>query len=73
MMPLASQVSSSPTPSSAHRLPFKAGIKVRHARFGEGIVQRCELVAETMFVEVQFKADTDKKRLSMDFDRLERV
>jgi hypothetical protein len=60
-------------PSSAHKPPFKAGIKVRHAKFGEGIVQKCEVVSGTMFVEVQFRAGMDKKRLSMDFDRLERV
>jgi DNA helicase-2/ATP-dependent DNA helicase PcrA len=72
-LPVASQLLLFPAPSSAHRLPFKAGIKVRHARFGEGIVQKCEVVAGTMFVEVQFKADMGRKRLSMDFDRLERV
>jgi DNA helicase-2/ATP-dependent DNA helicase PcrA len=72
-LPVASQLLSSPAPSSAHRLPFKAGIKVRHARFGEGIVQKCEVVSGTTFVDVQFRATIGKKRLSMDFERLERV
>jgi DNA helicase-2/ATP-dependent DNA helicase PcrA len=72
MLPLTAHMSSSAHPS-AHRLPLKAGIKVRHARFGEGILQKYEVVSGTTFVEVQFRADIGKKRLSMDFDRLERV
>src|SRR5207302_1595248 len=70
--PLAPQVSSL-APSSAHKQLLKAGIKIRHARFGEGIVLKSEEVVGTIFVEVQFKATIGKKRLSMDFDRLERV
>jgi hypothetical protein len=58
-------------------LPLPDGLdlvnKPGHARFGEGIVLRSEIVEGTTFVEVQFKATIGKKRLSMDFDRLERV
>jgi hypothetical protein len=71
-LPLRAQASSL-APSLAHKPPFKAGIKVRHAKFGERIVQKCEVVSGTMFVEVQFRAGMGRKRLSMDFDRLERA
>jgi DNA helicase-2/ATP-dependent DNA helicase PcrA len=71
-LPLTAPISST-APSSVHRSPFKAGMKVRHARLGEGIVLTSEVVEGTTFVEVHFKASAGKNRLSMDFDRLERV
>ncbi len=71
-LPLTAPISST-VPSSVHGSPFKAGMKVRHARFGEGIVLTSEVMDGTTFVEVQFRANVGKKRLSMDFDRLERV
>jgi DNA helicase-2/ATP-dependent DNA helicase PcrA len=71
-LPLTAPISST-NPSFVQRSPFKAGMKVRHARFGEGIVLASEVVEGTTFVEVQFRATIGKKRLSMDFDRLERV
>ncbi len=51
---------------------FKAGDKVRHNLFGEGIVLKSEMEASTEFVDVQFH-QYGKKRLSMDFAKLEKL
>ncbi|MBE3559318.1 MAG: UvrD-helicase domain-containing protein [Ktedonobacteraceae bacterium] len=76
----SSSVTPSPTPSSpAPRAPrsqeaqFKAGDHVRHNIFGEGIVLKSEMEETTEFVEVQFKGQFGKKRLSMDFAKLEKL
>jgi DNA helicase-2/ATP-dependent DNA helicase PcrA len=52
---------------------FKPGDRVRHATFGEGIVLRSEMEQSTEFVEVQFQGKFGKKRLSMDFAKLEKL
>jgi DNA helicase-2/ATP-dependent DNA helicase PcrA len=52
---------------------FKAGDRVRHNRFGEGIILKSEMEGETEFVEVQFEAKFGKKSLSMDFANLEKL
>jgi hypothetical protein len=52
---------------------FKPGQKVRHSLFGEGVILKSEIESGTEFVEVQFSGKHGKKRLSMDFARLERV
>ncbi len=52
---------------------YKAGDKVRHDKFGEGIILKSEMAGNTEFVEVQFQGKTGKKRLSMDFARLEKI
>jgi DNA helicase II / ATP-dependent DNA helicase PcrA len=62
-----------PDALSQARKPFKAGIKVRHSKFGEGVVLKSEIVDGTEFVEVHFRAGIGKRRLSMDFERLSRV
>jgi DNA helicase-2/ATP-dependent DNA helicase PcrA len=46
---------------------------VRHATFGEGIVLKSEMEQQTEFVEVQFAGKHGKKRLSLDFARLEKI
>jgi DNA helicase-2/ATP-dependent DNA helicase PcrA len=46
---------------------------VRHASFGEGIVLKSEMEEQTEFVEIQFQGKHGKKRLSMDFARLEKL
>ncbi|SRR5260221_6368241 len=51
---------------------FKPGDKVQHAKFGEGIVLKSEMVQDTEFVDVQFQGKHGKKRLSMDFAKLEK-
>jgi DNA helicase-2/ATP-dependent DNA helicase PcrA len=52
---------------------FKAGDRVRHDRFGDGIVLKSDMEGETEFVEVQFAGKFGKKRLSMDFANLEKL
>ncbi len=50
---------------------FKPGDKVHNEKFGDGIVLKSEMSKETEIVEVQFKEG--KKRLDMDFARLEKL
>lgn len=52
---------------------FKPGDRVRHDTFGEGVVLKSEMEQHTEFVEVQFQGKFGKKRLSMDFARLEKL
>jgi DNA helicase-2/ATP-dependent DNA helicase PcrA len=52
---------------------FKAGDRVRHNIFGTGVILRSEMEGSTEFVEVQFKGEYGKKRLSMDFAKLEKL
>ena len=74
--------SSSPTPSQQPEriLPkksigqrFKSGDRVRHDKFGDGIILKSEMDAGTEFVEVQFQGKNGKKRLSLDFANLEKL
>ncbi len=46
---------------------------VRHDKFGEGIVLKSEMVNSTEFLDVQFTGQHGKKRLSMDFAKLEKL
>src|SRR6266536_1672816 len=52
---------------------YNAGDRVRHDKFGEGLILKSEMEAGTEFVEVQFQGKHGKKRLSMDFARLEKL
>ncbi len=52
---------------------FKAGDRVRHDKFGVGIILKSEMEGSTEFVEVQFRGEHGKKRLSMDFAKLEKL
>jgi DNA helicase-2/ATP-dependent DNA helicase PcrA len=52
---------------------FKAGDRVSHSLFGEGVILKSEMDRGTEFVEVQFKGKHGKKRLSMDFAKLEKL
>ncbi|GCF10423.1 ATP-dependent helicase [Dictyobacter arantiisoli] len=52
---------------------FKPGERVRHSSFGDGIILKSEMEQGTEFVEVQFPGKTGKKRLSLDFARLEKI
>ncbi len=60
-----------PTRSKVQR--FKPGDRVHHNIFGDGIILKSEMEAETEFVEVQFPGKTGKKRLSLDFAHLEKL
>jgi len=62
-----------PTPPKPKEPQFHPGDRVRHDRFGEGIVLKSEIVKESEFVEVQFQGKEGKKRLSMDFAKLEKL
>ena len=52
---------------------FKAGDRVRHDKFGDGIILKSEMEAGTELVEVQFQGKIGKKRLSLDFAKLEKL
>src|SRR5207253_9698985 len=52
---------------------YKAGDRVRHDKFGDGIVLKSEMLNDTEFLEVQFAGKHGKKRLSMDFAKLEKL
>jgi len=52
---------------------YQPGEVVRHDKFGEGIIITSEMEQGTEFVEVQFQGKYGKKRLSMDFAKLEKI
>jgi DNA helicase-2/ATP-dependent DNA helicase PcrA len=60
-------------PAKPKEAQFKAGDRVSHDIFGVGVILKSEMEGNTEFVEVQFKGEYGKKRLSMDFARLERL
>jgi DNA helicase-2/ATP-dependent DNA helicase PcrA len=60
-------------PGKAKEQQYKPGDKVRHDKFGEGIILKSEMEGGTEFVEVQFQGKHGKKRLSMDFAKLEKL
>ncbi len=62
-----------PKPEKPKEQQYKPGDKVRHDKFGEGVILKSEMEQNTEFVEVQFKGKTGKKRLSLDFARLEKI
>ncbi len=64
---------SSRTPSQPREQQYRPGDRVSHATFGEGVVLKSEMEEQTEFVEVQFQGKHGKKRLSMDFARLEKL
>ncbi|HYM14777.1 MAG TPA: UvrD-helicase domain-containing protein [Dehalococcoidia bacterium] len=52
---------------------FSGGEKVRHARFGEGIVVACEVKGDDQEITVAFKGAAGIKKLMLSFAGLERV
>ncbi|MEO6890924.1 MAG: UvrD-helicase domain-containing protein [Ktedonobacteraceae bacterium] len=67
-----------PTPKAARpteprEAQFQPGDKVRHNLFGDGIILKSEMEQNTEFVEVLFPGKFGKKRLSMDFAKLEKL
>jgi DNA helicase-2/ATP-dependent DNA helicase PcrA len=63
--------STAPTKSKSQQ--YKPGERVRHDKFGEGIILKSEMEQNTEFVEVQFQGKHGKKRLSLDFAKLEKL
>jgi DNA helicase-2/ATP-dependent DNA helicase PcrA len=61
----------SPAPA-VNSLELKAGDRVRHAKFGEGIVVRCQPIKDDSEVVVAFEG-MGVKKLSLSFARLEKV
>jgi DNA helicase-2/ATP-dependent DNA helicase PcrA len=59
-----------PVPDEA---AFSAGEKVRHPRFGEGIVVSCNVVSDDQEVTVAFKGEAGIKKLMLSFAPLEKV
>jgi DNA helicase-2/ATP-dependent DNA helicase PcrA len=62
-----------PVPSKPKSQQYKPGERVRHDKFGEGIILKSEMEQNTEFVEVQFQGKHGKKRLSLDFAKLEKL
>jgi DNA helicase-2/ATP-dependent DNA helicase PcrA len=62
-----------PTPSKPMSQQYKPGERVRHDKFGDGIILKSEMEQNTEFVEVQFQGKHGKKRLSLDFAKLEKI
>ena len=62
-----------PQPAKPKEQQYKPGDRVRHDKFGEGIILKSDMEQNTEFVEVQFQGKTGKKRLSMDFAKLEKI
>ena len=62
-----------PSPTAAEPYPLKAGDKVRHAKFGEGIVVSCVASGSDHEVTVAFKGGSGVKRLLLSFAPLEKL
>jgi DNA helicase-2/ATP-dependent DNA helicase PcrA len=71
--PLNQRSSATPQPAKPKGQQFKPGDRVRHDKFGEGIVLKSEMQEQTEFVEVQFQGKFGKKKLSLDFAKLEKI
>jgi DNA helicase-2/ATP-dependent DNA helicase PcrA len=60
-------------PVPAVEVAFVAGDRVRHARFGDGIVVSCELYGADQKVTVAFKGEAGIKKLLLSYAPLEHV
>ena len=52
---------------------FAPGDRVRHDKFGEGVIVKSQMEGGTEFVDVIFDGFQGPKRLSMDFAKLEKI
>jgi DNA helicase-2/ATP-dependent DNA helicase PcrA len=52
---------------------FAGGERVRHPRFGEGIVVACQVVKDDQEVTIAFKGEVGIKKLMLSFAPLERL
>ena len=71
--PTGKKVTPPSQPAKPKEQQYKPGDRVRHDKFGEGIILKSEMEQNTEFVEVQFQGKAGKKRLSMDFAKLEKI
>jgi len=62
-----------PAPLTPKDQQYKPGDRVHHDIFGDGIILKSEMERGTEFVEVQFQGKHGKKRLSLDFAKLEKI
>jgi DNA helicase-2/ATP-dependent DNA helicase PcrA len=61
-----------PEPDASDDFPFRLGAKVRHARWGEGLVVGLERDRDEVIATVRF-ASVGRKRLSLQFTQLEEI
>ncbi len=73
IQPPSSSSSSSQEAERPKEQQFHPGDRVSHALFGQGVILKSEMEGGTEFVEVQFGGKYGKKRLSMDFAKLEKL
>ncbi len=71
--PLSPPTSPPALPAKPKGQQYRPGERVRHDKFGDGIILKSEMEQGTEFVEVQFQGKHGKKRLSMDFAKLEKI
>jgi len=71
--PAGKKVTPPSQPAKPKEQQYKPGDRVRHDKFGEGIILKSEMEQNTEFVEVHFQGKAGKKRLSMDFAKLEKI
>lgn len=72
-LPTSPTSQTSQSSSQPKERQYQPGNRVRHTIFGDGIVLKSEMEQQTEFVEVQFQGKHGKKRLSMDFAKLEKL
>jgi DNA helicase-2/ATP-dependent DNA helicase PcrA len=60
-------------PSVPEELVFAGGERVRHPRFGEGVVVGSQMVKDDQEVTVAFKGDIGIKKLMLSFAPLEKL
>ena len=61
-----------PAPEPADDFPFRLGAKLRHARWGEGLLVGLEREGEEVIATVRF-ASVGRKRLSLQYAQLEEI
>jgi DNA helicase-2/ATP-dependent DNA helicase PcrA len=59
-------------PSQDEELPFRVGARLRHARWGEGLLVGIEREGEDVIVTVHFRS-VGRKRLSLQYAQLEEI
>jgi DNA helicase-2/ATP-dependent DNA helicase PcrA len=62
-----------PAPKAAWKPPFNMGQKVKHAKFGIGVVVACNPVKDDVEVTVAFPGVTGVKKLAQKFAKLEAI
>jgi DNA helicase-2/ATP-dependent DNA helicase PcrA len=60
-------------PAVPDEAAFTGGERVRHPRFGEGIVVACQVVKDDQEITIAFKGDVGIKKLMLSFAPLERL